>query len=111
MKSGGVIRKIFKRTSLLLVVFIFILAISVSAMGVEKKKVIERVTISSGVSKIWRNAFCGCKKLKRVELPNSLTLINKTAFSECGYRLKLYCKKNSLAMAFATKNDFEYRII
>lgn len=74
-------------------------------------KNLKRVTISSGVSKIWRNAFCGCKKLKRVELPNSLTLIHKTAFSECGYRLKLYCKKNSLAMAFATKNDFEYRII
>ena len=34
-------RKIFKRTSLLLVVFIFILAISVTAMGAEKKKVIE----------------------------------------------------------------------
>lgn len=72
---------------------------------------LKRVTVENGVSKIWRNTFYGCKKLKRVELPNSLTLIHKTAFSECSYRLKLYCKKNSLAMAYATKNYFDYRII
>lgn len=72
---------------------------------------LNKVTVENGVSRIWRNAFYGCGKLKKITLPNSLTYIHKTAFSDCNYKLKLYCKKNSLAMAYATKYYFSYKLI
>ncbi len=69
------------------------------------------VTLEEGISRIWRNGFYGCKNLKKITLPKSLSYIHKTAFEECSGGLKIYCNKNSLAMAYATKYYFNYRII
>lgn len=69
------------------------------------------VTLEEGISRIWRNGFYGCKSLRKVELPKSLTYIHKTAFENCPYGMKIYCKKNSLAMAYATKYYISYKII
>lgn len=71
---------------------------------------LKKVVIENGTKKIQRNAFYGCNKLKKIIVPISVYFINDTAFSEC-YRVSIYCKKSSCAMAFANRWYYDYKVI
>ncbi len=44
---------------------------------------IETVIVSEGINKIGDSAFSGCSKLKRIELPSTLTGLGNAVFSYC----------------------------
>ena len=44
---------------------------------------LETVSIGKGTKVIGERAFHGCKKIKRVDLPETITTIEKRAFTEC----------------------------
>lgn len=81
---------------------------------------LSEVVIGEGVISIGNEAFAGCKKLKRIFIPDSIKLIATSAFSGSGVLLKIpnknengyilnrtimiYCKENSYAdIWFKTK--------
>lgn len=72
-------------------------------------KNLKKVTIESGVTRICRNTFQNCKKLKKIVIPSSVTFVNDSAFNT--YRIVFYCEKSSAAMAFAVRNDIDYKLI
>lgn len=51
-------------------------------LSIPKDK-IKSVTIKEGVTKISKNAFCGCVNLTLVTIPNSVTKISERAFHRC----------------------------
>lgn len=83
---------------------------------------LKMVTISERVEKVAKSAFFQCAKLKIVIIKGKNTVLNSQAF---GYYyisgealgkkkvkgLKIYCVKNSKALAYAKKNKISYRII
>ncbi len=52
---------------------------------------IMRVVIGKGIIGIGENAFCGCKALKIINLPNSVNNIGVSAFAESGLETIIAC--------------------
>lgn len=73
-------------------------------------KNLEKVTLESGCEHIRRLAFSNCKKLTAIRIPTSVSSIALTAFSDV-YELTIYCPKQSMALAFAKKNWYSYKLI
>ena len=69
----------------------------------------KKVKIEKGVTRICRNTFQNCKKLKKIVIPSSVTFVNDSAFNT--YGIVFYCEKSSAAMAFAVRNYIDYKII
>ena len=49
--------------------------------GVFQDSAVEKITLPSTLKTIHRGAFCGCRKLLKVELPEGLQLIGERAFA------------------------------
>lgn len=66
------------------------------------------VVIGSNISEIGAEAFAGCPSLEMVVIPDNVTSISDTAFSEAGENLVIYCNEGSYAQQYAEKNNIRY---
>ena len=85
-----------------------------------KRKKIKKVVIKKGVTSVCKYAFCGCKKLKTVKMPNTIKTINDGAFANtpikkvtipksvktiCGESFMNCCKLQKVTMPGSFKFD------
>ena len=68
------------------------------------------MTIPDGVTSIGKASFYGCTGLTSIFIPDSVTSIEYDAFDNCN-SLTIYCKKNSYAEQYASKQNIPYMII
>lgn len=46
-------------------------------------EVLSKITIPSGITKLSKEIFCGCKSLATIDIPDSVTEIEEMAFKDC----------------------------
>lgn len=71
------------------------------------------IKIPKSVKTIEMNAFLDCKILKRVEIPESVSLMypnqgTEGTFNGCRWDLRIYAPQNSYAEKFAKENDIQF---
>lgn len=69
------------------------------------------VMIPQGVKKIAGGAFSNCKYVDSVIVPDSVTEIEKYAFSKCSDQLVIKCHAGSYAKTYAKENNIPFEII
>ena len=78
----------------------------------ENNNQITEVVIADGVTAIGSNAFAGCENLKRIFIPDSIILIETSAFDGSGVLLKIPNKNengyilNRTMMIFCKENSY-----
>ena len=68
------------------------------------------IKVPSGLQSIGIWAFQSCKSLKEIYIPKSVTKINEYAFEGCS-DLCIYSEHDSMAVNFAIRKGFRYKII
>ena len=68
---------------------------------------LEKVVISEGVGKIMDYAFAGCEKLKKVEIPSSVSIIRGNAFGGCSDAVVVINRSPDEEDLFISSNAFE----
>ena len=71
---------------------------------------VRSITVADGVTKIGRSAFAGCRKLKAVFIPESVTEIHETAFPQRG-RTKIFTTERSFAAGYARRKDIPLQFV
>ena len=71
---------------------------------------IETVTLPEGILSIDWFAFKGCRNLREITLPSTLTYIGYGAFDFCSKGLTIICDDNSYAESYAISWGFQYEI-
>lgn len=66
---------------------------------------LEKIVIPEGVKSIGKDAFLGCRKLKSVRIPETVTSIDISSFSNCHFKLTFIVKKDSYAEEWAKVNN------
>lgn len=84
-----------------------------SAIGKEAfyESDIRSVIIEEGVTKIDSSAFCGCRKLERITLPNSLETIGYDAFGHCEKLKELLIPEKTKKLGKAPFANCRFKII
>lgn len=70
------------------------------------RNTMEKVTIGNKVTKISDGMFFGCKKIKEIKIPNSITWIGLSAFSESRLKTLVFEDGNKDLFITASKNNY-----
>ena len=82
--------------------------IKIDAFNNERR--IETVVICDGLEEIGVRAFYGCKKLKKIFIPKSVTKIDNISFLFCDEQFTIYAPMGSYAIEYAIKREIPYKI-